>query len=428
MRPILDLSTLNLFLKMDTFKIETPEKIRLSLQQEELVTSLDFSDAYSHSHKSQVKDVSKVLPKRSDLSVHSSTFWLSDSSFGVHKGCKGSETYGPGKGYKNPLVPGQLVSQSPLSGNLLTTYPDSLGPVPRAGLGSESDQLGANSSMTIHLCSLSFWSLSRPGKIHTGEVDHPKAENSDRQREQRLPGQAVYVPDNSPDGQREAGPVGASSHEASSVAPVKPLACARGLGECHPSAQVPPSSSRLVVRWVWDQALVVTFSGTWSLLQEVFDHLSAHTSSGSICHQIQQQTSQVCVSSTGSEGLEGWRIEPSLRGLDVYAFPPVLILGQVVSQGCPRLAKLGLVLGSGQPVGSSTSLAATAGEPADITFEQVSASVPTGIFSTWTIMLGPLRCKHPTTGFLSGSGHQVTRCKTDWRFPPVLISEEAPST
>ena len=47
-RPILDLSHLNLFLKPGTFKMETPEIVRLSLQRGERVTSLDFSDAYFH--------------------------------------------------------------------------------------------------------------------------------------------------------------------------------------------------------------------------------------------------------------------------------------------------------------------------------------------------------------------------------------------
>ena len=47
-RPILDLSKLNLFLKTEKFKMETPETIRTSLQQGEWVTSLDFKDAYFH--------------------------------------------------------------------------------------------------------------------------------------------------------------------------------------------------------------------------------------------------------------------------------------------------------------------------------------------------------------------------------------------
>ena len=47
-RPILDLSKLNLFLKVERFKMETPETIRTSLQQGEWVTSVDFKDAYFH--------------------------------------------------------------------------------------------------------------------------------------------------------------------------------------------------------------------------------------------------------------------------------------------------------------------------------------------------------------------------------------------
>ena len=47
-RPILDPSQLNLFLNTGTFKMETPETIRLSLKSGESVMSLDFSDAYFH--------------------------------------------------------------------------------------------------------------------------------------------------------------------------------------------------------------------------------------------------------------------------------------------------------------------------------------------------------------------------------------------
>ena len=47
-RPILDLSKLNCFLKVEKFKMETPETIRTSLQQGEWVTSVDFKDAYFH--------------------------------------------------------------------------------------------------------------------------------------------------------------------------------------------------------------------------------------------------------------------------------------------------------------------------------------------------------------------------------------------
>ena len=47
-RPVLDLSKLNVFLKAEKFKMETPEAIRTCLQQGEWVTSIDFKDAYFH--------------------------------------------------------------------------------------------------------------------------------------------------------------------------------------------------------------------------------------------------------------------------------------------------------------------------------------------------------------------------------------------
>ena len=47
-RPILDLSTLNNYLKTQSFKMETPETIRTSLQAGEWVTSIDFKDAHFH--------------------------------------------------------------------------------------------------------------------------------------------------------------------------------------------------------------------------------------------------------------------------------------------------------------------------------------------------------------------------------------------
>ena len=47
-RPILDLSTLNTFLNTGSFKMETQETIRTSLQAGEWVTSIDFKDAYFH--------------------------------------------------------------------------------------------------------------------------------------------------------------------------------------------------------------------------------------------------------------------------------------------------------------------------------------------------------------------------------------------
>ena len=47
-RPVIDLSSLNQYLTVSKFKMETPESIRTSLRQGEWVTSIDLSDAYLH--------------------------------------------------------------------------------------------------------------------------------------------------------------------------------------------------------------------------------------------------------------------------------------------------------------------------------------------------------------------------------------------
>lgn len=47
-RPVIDLSTLNRYLVIHHFKMETPETVRLSLRQGQWSTSIDLTDAYLH--------------------------------------------------------------------------------------------------------------------------------------------------------------------------------------------------------------------------------------------------------------------------------------------------------------------------------------------------------------------------------------------
>ena len=101
-RPILDLSKLNLFLKTEKFKMETPETIRTSLQKGEWVTSVDFKDAYFHI---PIQEVSPVSCPGSDIPVQGSALWSVHSTYGVHCTSEGGETDGHSQGYKNPPVP-----------------------------------------------------------------------------------------------------------------------------------------------------------------------------------------------------------------------------------------------------------------------------------------------------------------------------------
>ena len=119
-RPILDLSQLNLFLKTNTFKMETPETIRVSLHKGEWVTSLDFSDAYFHIPiHPRSRKYHRFFLNNKAYQFTALPFGLVTAPLEFTKVVK--------EGYKNPPVPRRLVAQSPGPGNLPTKYPDPLG-------------------------------------------------------------------------------------------------------------------------------------------------------------------------------------------------------------------------------------------------------------------------------------------------------------
>ena len=221
-RPILDLSRLNLFLSTGTFKMETPETIRLSLKTGEWVTSLDFSDTYFHSP--QIKKVSQVLPVSSDFPVHSPTIRFSHGSPGVHQNSQRGETDGAGKGYQDPPVPRRLVVESPFSGNLPTTYPDPLGPMSAVRLGSKYEQIRSGPQTGLQFCRLQVRPDHRSGCAHSGSVGSTSKEVKVHEGTSPVYGSSVHVLNRPADGYRKTSECRSSSHEAHSVAPEEKLA------------------------------------------------------------------------------------------------------------------------------------------------------------------------------------------------------------
>ena len=90
---------------------------------------------------------------------------------------------------------------------------------------------------------------------------------------------------------------------------------------------------------------------------------------------------------SGSDGLEGGRIESLTGGADCLCLSSSIFPRSGCLQGgrprlptddpdCPRMAEHALVLGSGQPIGSSTTVATTGGEPTEATLQQVPPQGP----------------------------------------------------
>ena len=107
-RPILDISNRNKFLKVEKFKMETPEMILTSLQTWECMTSLEFKDAYFHIPiQNQPRKYLRFHVQ--NIPIPSTTIWLVQSSLGVHCCGQRGQTDGFTGGYKNPAVRRRLV-------------------------------------------------------------------------------------------------------------------------------------------------------------------------------------------------------------------------------------------------------------------------------------------------------------------------------
>ena len=134
--------------------METPETIRLSLQRGEWVTSPDFSDAYFHIPISQrSRKYLRVFLGKKAYQFTALPFSLATAP-GIYQGSQGGETDGSSMGYPDPPIPRQLVSQSPVPGNLPTAYPDPLGPVPRTRVGGKHGKIGTYTSTGFQFCRL----------------------------------------------------------------------------------------------------------------------------------------------------------------------------------------------------------------------------------------------------------------------------------
>ena len=201
----------------------------------------------SYPHQSKVPEVSQVFSGKENLSIYGSSFRARYSSTGIYQGSQGGETDGSSTGYPDPPVPRRLVSQSPGPGNLPTTYPDPLGPVPRPGVGGKHGEIGTYASTGFQFCRLPVRSSVGSSVAHTGQMDRSSRETTVHQRQGQLFSSTVHVPNQASYGHRKAGMGRPPSHETSSVASKKTLACAREPEKDYSNSPLSSSTPGLVV-------------------------------------------------------------------------------------------------------------------------------------------------------------------------------------
>ena len=229
-RPILDLSALNRFLSVKTFKMETPETIRISLQQRRL---------FPHSSSCEV-------PEKSVLSVPGPSLWPLHSSNGVHLCGQRGQVNGSIPGYKDPPVPRRLVDSSPYQRILAPGHPIPPHPLPGVGLDSELTKVRTRTQTDFRVRGLQVRSLPWTGLTDSGPlgVDSPKVGIHSIQT--KLPSQEIYVPDRPAYSNGKTASPGETPHETHPVAPKTTLESSRIPGKGESGSKVSSTTPSMV--------------------------------------------------------------------------------------------------------------------------------------------------------------------------------------
>ena len=246
-RPILDLSKLNFFLKVEKFKIETLETIRTSLQQGEWITSVDFKDAYFHI------PIQEQSRKYLRFHIQGRTYQFKALPFGLSMApmeftvLVKEVKLMAAQGYKDPPVPRRLVGESQIQATLSPTYPDPSQNVPGSRLAGEHRKIRTGTKASLQLRRLPVRPQVRPGQTDTGPVAKPSGQNTNTFINASLSGPAINVPDRFINSHREARSPWPATYETHSVASQKQLEGSGIFRADYPSTQVPTPALTMVV-------------------------------------------------------------------------------------------------------------------------------------------------------------------------------------
>ena len=246
-RPILDLSQLNLYLAPATFKMETPETIRLTMQQGEWVTSLDFSDAYFHipiNHRS--RKYLRFHLKGQTFQFTALPFGLSTAPLEFTKVVKEVKLMAQSRGIRIHQYLDDWLLRAPCREICLRHTQILLDLCRSLGWVVNMDK-SAGSPTNLRLRRLSFRPISGVSQTNSGQVEESISEAQPSPGTGMLHSQAVHVFNRPSDSNRKTSSIGAAAYEAHSMAPEKALACPGISGKGHSNSFISPCTSKVVV-------------------------------------------------------------------------------------------------------------------------------------------------------------------------------------
>ena len=380
-RPILDLSNLNPFLKVEKFKMETPETIRTSLQRGEWVTSVDFRDAYFHI------PIQEHSRKYLRFHVQGQTYQFKALPFGLSTApleftVIAKEVKLMAMHETHSVAPQKQLEGTGIFGK---DHPYTQVPAPSSAMVVRRKQCATRPTITpSRACSTDLYrrikrrvgrSLKRAhckgplvgsGKQTAHKLSRVESSLSSSQRVPRT----MYRQDSSSGirqhyssglyKQRRRYEVGPSMCPTVEDPDLVLPETSDVKSPSHPGPSERDSRQAIQTRSDHTDRVVPPPGGISKHMQEV-----APTSSRSVCHKIQPQTSSVCLSSPGPSGCSSGCSHSAMGGPGCICLSTDLHLGQSSGEAtglpvpesysdCSRVAQHALVLGLGGHVQSNS--------------------------------------------------------------------------
>ena len=156
-QPVIDLSVVNNYLHVPTFKMETAENIRDSFQQGEWVTSLDLTDAYFHI------PIHPRFQKYLRFNVGDRSYQFTALPFGIATApleftmvAKGVKADGSYRRHQNSPVHRRLITESKVETTMPREYPQVDSSCRKLGLDNKFPKIRFSSNSRnplLHICS-----------------------------------------------------------------------------------------------------------------------------------------------------------------------------------------------------------------------------------------------------------------------------------
>ena len=201
---------------------------------------------FPHSNKSQVQEISKVLPKQT-FQFTALPFGLATAPLEFTKVVKEVKLMAQARGIRIHQYLDDWLLRAPCQETCLRHTRPSW-PVLRSGLGGQHAEIRADPSAGFQFCRLPVRPIDRSGLAHSRKMVDPPAEVTIAQDQGQLHSQTVHVFDRSTHSHRKAGLVRSPSYEAHSMAPEVTLARSGGVGKDYPIAKISTPAPGSVVR------------------------------------------------------------------------------------------------------------------------------------------------------------------------------------